>query len=171
MVILILANQVAEGREVTPKQIFDTCSKRYHYNRCDLVVAMAFVESRFNPDAFNKEEGARGLFQMKCGIARVAGLKHSCEQLYDPVIATRFAINFLKIRDKGYPDDVLVAAYNAKKVQYCKNFNRFSWGVCYPGELINQVHVDKVMKHLKYVRNYQLFKWMWIYNPGSKGAK
>jgi len=158
--ILMAISMDANSKEISPKKIFDICAKRYKYNRCALVVAMAFVESRYNPRAFNEKEGARGLFQMKCAMARASGLKYSCDQLFDPVIAVRFCTKFLQMLDTNhFEDDKLVAAYNSSKPTRCKKFMRYSWGVCYPGEWINAEHVGKVMRHLNYIRGYKLMEW------------
>ncbi len=140
---------------VAPDKIYKICSERYNYDRCTLLVAMAFQESNYDEHQYNPEKsGSYGLLQIQCKTSKALGLRYSCDQLFNPTINIRFGILLLKsIESRGIlSDSDLVASYNGVgNPRRCKKYNSFPWGRCYPGQYVNQWHVTKVMDHYNYL--------------------
>lgn len=138
-----------------PAAIYKICSDKYKYDRCTLLVAMAYQESSYDEHQYNPEKsGSFGLLQIQCKTAKELGLKYSCDQLFNPTINVRFGVLLLKdIEERGIIlDSDIVASYNGKGYpQRCKEFNTFKWGRCYPGQYVNQWHVNLVMEHYNYL--------------------
>jgi len=110
---------------------------RYKVTNCNMVKAIAWVESNFRHVINPSDVGSPsyGMMQVKCIAAREAGLKYSCDQLKNKMVAVRFGIRFLEQKIKMYNsiEDVF-AAYNANRPIRCKTLKR---GKCYPNEYVN----------------------------------
>jgi len=92
--------------------VLDKNSLSRHY------IYVAFVESQYNPEAYNKKSGAKGMWQLIPETAKSFGLRvnESVDERYDPVKSTVAAVRYLKyLQDmygiKAFP--IVLAAYNA----------------------------------------------------------
>lgn len=109
---------------------------------CDLVSAIAYVESRHNPKALNSPEGSYGLMQIRCSTARLMGFTGICSDLFNPKVNIKFAGKYIDYLSSKYTTTTdIIAAYNSGKPIICKNYNP---GKCKAGQYYNQAYVDKV---------------------------
>lgn len=81
-------------------------------------IYVAFVESIFNPDAYNNNSGAKGLWQLMPDTARSFGLRvnDQIDERSDPAKSTTAAARYLKYLQGLFGRDnlpLVLAAYNA----------------------------------------------------------
>jgi soluble lytic murein transglycosylase-like protein len=129
----------------TPDLVIRKCSKVYKGD-CTLVASIAYVESRYNPNAYNPE-GSYGIMQIRCSTARMMGMVGNCSQLFNIDTNLKYSIKYIENLKKRFikMTDV-IAAYNSGTPIICKDYN---FGKCYSGEYYNQQYVNKVS--LKYL--------------------
>lgn len=140
---------VISSAQASEKFVEQMCL-RYKVKDCAAVKAIAWVESNFRHVVNENDVGSPsyGIMQVKCIAARHVGLKYSCEQLRDKVIAARFGIKFLESKNKLYNEiDDVFAAYNANRPIICR---RRIKGKCYPNEYVNHKYVYNVMRRYRY---------------------
>lgn len=108
------------------RPLFEAAGRKYAVPPA-LLAAIAYQESRFNPNAFNPESGGNpsvGLMQISVPTALALGHKGALAELYQPALSVELAAkllrdNFARIRRDapGLParelEDRAVAAYNA----------------------------------------------------------
>lgn len=124
----------------TTETVINKCSKMYKGD-CSLVASIAYVESNYNPTAYNPE-GSYGLMQIRCSTARMMGMKGDCSQLFNVETNLKYAIKYLEnLKKRFYKLTDVIAAYNSGTPIICKNYNA---GKCFAGEYYNQQYVDKV---------------------------
>lgn len=113
-VILEVSNAIVKG------------AIEYGYPFC-IIVGLADVESKFNPEAISKK-GARGLLQVMFSVwSEDLNIKHS-SKLHDPYDGIRYGINVLDFYMQMYDDDLVTSlhAYNSKNASKYK----FAGKVC-----------------------------------------
>ena len=136
----------------------------------DLVEALCFVESSFNPKATRYEPAffktyilpmlqrneispveatgratSWGLMQLMGQVAREKGFKGQFEELFEPAAGLHWALKHLRHFLDRYPNDIdqpylAIAAYNAGSPRYKD------------GKFVNQQYVDKVNKYLNQLK-------------------
>ena len=69
--------------EINKEEYQKALEEKSHYVPldCNLVTAIAFVESSYNPRAYNPE-GSYGVMQVQCSTAKYVGLTSPCENLF-----------------------------------------------------------------------------------------
>lgn len=106
--------------------LFTAAGARYGVP-AELLAAIGYQESRYNPNAFNPESGSNpsvGLMQISVPTALALGFKGSLSELYQPALSVELAAKLLRDnlarirRDApGLParelEDRAIAAYNA----------------------------------------------------------
>jgi hypothetical protein len=124
----------------TPETVIKKCSKMYKGD-CSLVASIAYVESQYNPIAYNPE-GSYGLMQIRCSTAKMMGMVGDCSQLFNIETNLKYAIRYINNLKKRFTKMTdVIAAYNSGTPIICKNHNV---GKCFAGEYYNQQYVDKV---------------------------
>ena len=104
--------------------------------------AIAYVESRYNPNAVS-HAGATGMMQIMPATARRFGFTGSQSELFDPVISLRISSVYLRKLYKLFGNDLslILAAYNAGEGAVIK------YGRAIPPYKETQAYVQKVMAH------------------------
>ena len=107
-----------------------------------LLHAIAYVESRYNPNAIS-HAGATGMMQIMPATARRFGYTGSQSELFDPVISLRISSVYLRKLYKLFGNDLslVLAAYNAGEGAVIK------YGRAIPPYKETQAYVQKVMAH------------------------
>jgi soluble lytic murein transglycosylase-like protein len=133
---------------IEKEDIYKICKSKNFYD-CNLIIALAEVESNFNAKSYNPEKtGSFGLLQIQCGTAKWMG-HNNCKKLYDPLHNIKVGILYLDFLQENHNIinvQTLIAAWNAGRPIVCKHNNP---GFCKPGQFYNQAYVNKV---------YELYK-------------
>lgn len=131
----------------TQEDVIKACLKVYKGD-CGLIASIAYIESRYNPQAYNPE-GSYGVMQVKCSTARMMGFTGRCEELYNMELNIEIAGRYIDYQITRFNrlSDV-VAAYNSGTPIICKKYNE---GKCWPGQYYNQAYVSKVMRVYTYL--------------------
>jgi len=140
-----------------------------------LLKAICFVESSFNPQAYNHSDGggsnhAYGVCQVLINTAVQFGFNnHGCNdiieyrmedrtpencKLFDPYVSALYGAKYLKYQLDRYSNkrDYALAAYNAGSARVCETGvinGRKGRKLCEIGEFINQGYVEKVKSIMK----------------------
>lgn len=148
LIILFSYSSIGETKNLTEKDVYKIC-KNKNFSNCNLIIALAKIESNFNAQSFNPEKtGSFGLLQIQCGTAKWMG-HNNCKKLYDPSYNIQVGIKYLNYLENSFnPENIktLIAAWNAGKPIVCKYNNP---GFCKPGEFYNQAYVEKVYEVYK----------------------
>jgi len=133
---------------VEKEYVYKICKSKNFYD-CNLIIALAEVESNFNTKSYNPEKtGSFGLLQIQCGTAKWMG-HNDCKKLYDPLHNIKIGIlylSFLQENQNITNTKALIAAWNAGRPIICQYDNP---GFCKPGQFYNQAYVDKVYEFYK----------------------
>jgi len=156
----VFSGKITEGRiEKICKHYKTKVEFRDFKYSCNLILSLAFVESRYKPYVFNPEKtGSYGLMQIQCDTAKMVGLKYNCDQLFDPPVNIRFGMKYLLwLKKTRYTPTIryLIASWNAGKAYICKNLNVNEKGevLCYPNQFINEKYTRAVYDHYNYLMN------------------
>jgi soluble lytic murein transglycosylase-like protein len=145
---LVFANSPSEIKslchDINKEEYKKSLEEESHYVPldCNLVTAIAFVESSYNPRAYNPE-GSYGVMQVQCSTARYIGLSSACENLFKLKTGLKFGMRYIQyLKNKYTTKEDIIASYNAGRPIICRNFNA---GHCNAGEYYNQTYVNKVI--------------------------
>jgi len=144
----------------TGEEYINEACKKYRVKDCNLVKAVAFIESRMdvgisrNPTLEINGTLSYGLLQVSCRAARDVGLKGKCSQLRKIRVSLKYGIIYLYLKFRKYNGDLTktISSYNVGRYIECKRFNiKRGRILCYPGQSINALYVWRVMNHYKYL--------------------
>ena len=128
----------------------DELCQKYEIDDCNLVKAIAWVESNHRDVVNENDSGSPsyGILQVKCIAAKSVGFKGNCDSLRKSEISSKYGVLFLKSKiDKYGKGDDDIAAYNDDKPYTCK---RYIPNKCYPTEYVNQNYVNKVKRRYRF---------------------